>query len=67
MYYNATVNGFLPYNTVDDLCTDQANGPDPCPLAVGHHTDVGVVQVPSGVTKLKSTIQWVDASGTEVR
>ena len=20
-YYNCTVNGFLPYNTVNDLCT----------------------------------------------
>ena len=37
-YYNCTVNGFLPYNTVDDLCTSQANSPDPCPLGVGHHT-----------------------------
>ena len=38
VYYNCTVNGFLPYNTVDDLCTDQEDGPDPCPLGVGHHT-----------------------------
>ena len=38
VYYNCTVNGFLPYNTVDDLCADQEDGPDPCPLGVGHHT-----------------------------
>lgn len=106
-YYNCTVNGFLPYNTVDDLCAAQANSPDPCPLGVGHHTvraaaraqlrrtrsaaragtgprevprgtrptacptipmqDTGVIEVPSGVTKMKCTIQWTTGAGDEVR
>lgn len=33
VYFNLTVNGFLPSNSQDDLCNDQE-----CPFAVGHHT-----------------------------
>jgi len=64
--YDCTVNGFLPYSITDDLCTDQANSPDPCPLKIGHHVDVGGIQAADGITKIKCTVNWALKDGTNI-
>ena len=39
-----------------------------CPLDVGFHNNVGVVEVPaSGVTSLKVVIEWQTGTGAQVR
>lgn len=56
----------IPYSTTDDLCADQAGTSDPCPLAVGQHTDFSTSQFPSFSGKLVSGIQWVDQNGAQI-
>jgi hypothetical protein len=67
--YKFTFSG-IPFSpTVDDLCADQAGGccPDPCPLAVGHHTDKSISTFPSGVSgKIVSTILWTDQNKNQI-
>lgn len=57
---------FIPIDpTVDSLCADQG-ADDPCPLAVGHHTDKSVSTFPDLSGYIVSTIEWADAAGNQI-
>jgi hypothetical protein len=67
--YALSFNG-IPFSpTVNDLCSDMAAGccPDPCPLAIGHHTDKSITAFPSGISgKLITTIRWKDQNSNQI-
>ena len=63
--YSATLNGFGPYTSQADLCSETAKSNDPCPLGIGHHRQESTsTSTVSG--KIITTITWVDQAGAEI-
>jgi hypothetical protein len=67
--YGFSFNG-IPFSpTIDDLCDDLSKGdtPDPCPLAIGHHTDTSISEFPTGISgKIVTTIKWSDQNANQI-
>ena len=63
--YSATLNGFGPYTSEADLCSETAKTDDPCPLGIGHHHQESTsTSTVSG--KVVTTITWIDQTGAEI-
>jgi len=63
--YTASLNGLPVVDQTDDLCADQGAA-DPCPLAVGAHTDVSTTEMPNFSGKLVSQLVWTDQDSQQV-